>query len=380
MKGKMRKIKRFFAVAAALTCIAGAAPAYQAVFTPVTSAAAESAAENSFSSLDEAVDYVRTQLAARNTEITVTVPRDSTLSGGAHMNYIVDKACAETGIPNEGDYIRMGLKGHGGYISGNSQTLTLGINVDYYTDSEQEDAVTKRVASILSVLKLDGKSDYEKVLAVYKWVTANVSYSTDLESDWVFSAYGALSNGSAVCQGYSQLMYRLLMEAGVPCRVVTGTGIRGGSHAWNIVKLDGLWYYLDATYDQGYTYENFDYFLKGTEDFDLGPDKHTPSSGGDSAFPNIEPDYTSAEFAAMYPMALTAYDPAAHSGIVKGDVDLDGKLTAYDMSAMRKGIVNGFASGDAFKAADIDGSGDVKINDLVLLQSFLVGHITRFPA
>lgn len=63
-----------------------------------------------------------------------------------------------------------------------------------------------------------------------------------------FSAYGALVNGKAVCQGYAQAMKLLLSSTGIKSLYITGQA-NGGSHAWNIAQIGGRWRYLDATFD-----------------------------------------------------------------------------------------------------------------------------------
>lgn len=63
-----------------------------------------------------------------------------------------------------------------------------------------------------------------------------------------FSAYGALVDKKAVCQGYAQAMKLLLSSAGIKSVYITGQA-DGGSHAWNIAEIGGHWLYLDATFD-----------------------------------------------------------------------------------------------------------------------------------
>ncbi len=65
--------------------------------------------------------------------------------------------------------------------------------------------------------------------------------------------------------------YKMFTEAGIPCRIITGTGNKD-SHGWNIVKLDGKWYNIDCTWDDPVTLKGknmvlYDYFLKSDEDF-----------------------------------------------------------------------------------------------------------------
>ena len=62
------------------------------------------------------------------------------------------------------------------------------------------------------------------------------------------SAYGAIVKSSAVCDGYARAYQYLLYKVGILSHVATGVA-DGGGHAWNLVKLDGKWYYTDLTWD-----------------------------------------------------------------------------------------------------------------------------------
>lgn len=66
-----------------------------------------------------------------------------------------------------------------------------------------------------------------------------------------YTAYGALVDGSAVCEGYAKALKLLLDSAGLRSLYVTGTAGSGGNvgpHAWNQVYV-GRWYQVDATFD-----------------------------------------------------------------------------------------------------------------------------------
>lgn len=118
------------------------------------------------------------------------------------------------------------------------------------------------MSSIISSLNLNGKSDYEKVQAIYKYLTDNVTYDNTHGSDYrlMFTAYGALIDGTSVCQGYASAFYRLCLYEGIDARILASK-----DHAWNIVEIGGAYYLLDATWD---AYENVQgnwrYFLKGS--------------------------------------------------------------------------------------------------------------------
>ena len=85
-------------------------------------------------------------------------------------------------------------------------------------------------------LNLDQEDDYTKVKLIYEYIGTNYFYDDSLEK---FSAYEGLKTGTMVCQGYALLLYKMLWEAEVPSRIVTGMS-QNEAHAWNIVKLGRL--------------------------------------------------------------------------------------------------------------------------------------------
>ncbi len=69
--------------------------------------------------------------------------------------------------------------------------------------------------------------------------------------------------------------------------------------------------------------------------------------------------------------------PVVHSGI-KGDVDSDGAITAFDIAMAKKGITQGFDSTGAQRAADVDENGTVEVVDIVQLVKFVLAQIDEF--
>lgn len=109
-----------------------------------------------------------------------------------------------------------------------------------------------------------GLSEFERELEIHNLLLNTCSYNESVEStsdDWrPFSIYGALVEGSAVCEGYSRAMQYLLSIFGIECNTINGLA-QDNPHQWNVVKIDGMWYHLDATWND--TTENsiyYDYF------------------------------------------------------------------------------------------------------------------------
>jgi len=94
------------------------------------------------------------------------------------------------------------------------------------------------------------KSDYEKVKYVYEYIIDSVEYMDDAPDNQ--NIYSALVSGKSVCAGYAKGVQYLLEQAGVVCNTVSGKSLdendKYSGHAWNIVKCDDEYYYVDATW------------------------------------------------------------------------------------------------------------------------------------
>ena len=119
------------------------------------------------------------------------------------------------------------------------------LNITYRESKEQTQFVKAQAKSIINSIVKPGMDQHEKVKAIHDYIVKHVSYDTSYKA---YTAYEALANRSAVCQGYALLTYQLLTEAGIQAHYVTGKG-NGGPHAWNLVKIENKWYHLDTTFD-----------------------------------------------------------------------------------------------------------------------------------
>lgn len=117
-----------------------------------------------------------------------------------------------------------------------------------YSGEEKEarqQAIDKEVETCMGSAPKEA-SDYEKILYVYEYIVNTVDYK--LEAPDNQNIYSALVNRESVCAGYSRAAQYLLERMNVFCTYVTGVTKGQEPHAWNIVKCDGKYYYLDATW------------------------------------------------------------------------------------------------------------------------------------
>lgn len=93
-----------------------------------------------------------------------------------------------------------------------------------------------------------GLTQTEKTAWVNDTVAAAAEYTESTTPRSVFSAYGALINGRAVCQGYALSAHLMLTMLGLPARIVEGYA---GSvpHAWNLVRSGSSWRHVDVTWN-----------------------------------------------------------------------------------------------------------------------------------
>lgn len=96
-------------------------------------------------------------------------------------------------------------------------------------------------------------SDWETEKYIHDYIVDNCKYVLN-EEDYIYSsAYGALVNGEAACEGYSKAAKLLLDKARIENGIVSGTVSESGEsrepHMWNAVNVDGAWYHLDCTWD-----------------------------------------------------------------------------------------------------------------------------------
>ncbi len=276
---------------------------------------------SAYSSIEDAAVYMRSRMVARDEEIELYCDVD-TLDVENVVNSIFYKALEHTGNGKEGDYIKYNYSGFDAIISyaviGERYRLRIVYAMSYLTNSAQEDEIDVAVQNLLNNLEVTGKSKYERICLIYDYITENVSYDFDGLNDpdnrLKFSAYAALINKKAVCQGYASLLYRLLLDSNVDCRVISGIG-NGGSHGWNIIYYNGKYYNADSTWDS--EYDSHDWFMLSDDNFSLH---------------ERDEEFLTEEFYAKYPMSPADLDINSVNDVnpLRGDLNDDGIVNMLD--------------------------------------------------
>ena len=308
----------------------------------------------------EAVAALRKQMVARKETMTLNVKLPSGTDIEEAVTGIWDKAMEHvSGSGTTGDYLHWQ---HSGYDCppvdywDDDTNITFTVTFQrhpktsaiWFTTAAQEAALTNYIRNtILPQLSLGGKTTYQKVQAIYNWITANVKYDYSHLNDPAYltqyTAYAAAVQKKAVCQGYANLFYRLANDAGVDCRIITGKAYNGTQtedHAWNIVRMEDEKYYcLDATWDAGLKPENYEYFLKGLTSF--------------SRDHQAETDKLNTPYWTQYQSRTSATDYKASSGpaapTVTGGNDSQGRPT------LKWNAVSGAAKYEVYRARSKDG-------------------------
>ena len=116
-----------------------------------------------------------------------------------------------------------------------------------YTDQEVSEIQQSMQYAVQEVSALipQGADTYEKVRVVYTYLIDLADYGS---SDDDQNIAGVFWRKQAVCAGYARAVQYLLEQLDIFCIYVEGdTRDSDEGHAWDIVQIDGAYYYVDAT-------------------------------------------------------------------------------------------------------------------------------------
>lgn len=166
---------------------------------------------------------------------------------------------------------------------------------DLYDTKAERTAIDNKIkatggerATLLSAYD-SGSDEYGKMLALHNQIMQDFTYayngSKPESAVWAHNIVGALSgqhkdsagNNKVVCEGYAKAFQYILNIRGIDNIYIIGNA-SGSGHAWNMIFIDNVWYYMDLTWDDqtdgyGYTYTCMPASL-----FESSHKAYTPSS------------------------------------------------------------------------------------------------------
>lgn len=239
------------------------------------------------SSIAEAEEYIYQQLLVKNESIDVSKYQIAT----SEIKAIV------LGVINDHPDLYFARSAFRSFYNPSNNTVTT-IEPEYISgldDAAFQSGLNSALASVDS-----GMTDLEKAIALHDYLAVNCEYDYDnylsgSMPQTSFSAYGALVNRMAVCQGYA-LAYKLLLnKVGIKSYMVTSDAM---NHAWNLIELNGKYYQVDVTWDDP------------TRDL-IGRVSHAYMFRSDAAFANHHDwTVTSGSETVGYTAVDTSYDSA----------------------------------------------------------------------
>ncbi len=268
----------------------------------------------SYISPTEAADQLRQAMVDREAVVTLNINTGRTwdLSTSAGISALNSWFFSEVfpaaysqelaQCPYDGDYLKWSwYSARLSLAAGTGTGYAFQVKLVYYTTAQEEAELASRIAELAQTLGLDAMEPYERYTAIYDYITGNVTYDyaglgtledsiSGNEDYYIVTAYGALMEGKAICQGYASLFYAMCWYADLPVRTLTSS-----SHAWNMAYLKNIWYQVDATWDSE-TVSGWNWYLLGTENFDGG-------------LHDREEEFRTQAFLTAYPLSALDYDP-----------------------------------------------------------------------
>lgn len=142
------------------------------------------------------------------------------------------------------------------------KTMTRNDNVIFieYRFDEQEHKqelqyMDKKLTSILDEIIKPEFNDFQRVLAIYTYVSSSFSYdfTYDVENQDKIDVYDFLKNNKGVCHSYARLCKFLIYQYGISTYEARAYSPDGVPHEWFMAEIDECWYHFDPTYENTLT-------------------------------------------------------------------------------------------------------------------------------
>ena len=123
---------------------------------------------------------------------------------------------------------------------------SVALKFDFNTEPEKAILMQQQIDKVVNKLieEMRGLDDYGKSKYVYTYLAQNTTYS---DGENMHNMYGPLVDGVSKCDGYARAYMYIMQKCGIEVGYVCGVG-KDELHAWNTVKINGNWYYVDCTW------------------------------------------------------------------------------------------------------------------------------------
>ncbi|MBR3159470.1 MAG: hypothetical protein IKF14_10270 [Atopobiaceae bacterium] len=162
-----------------------------------------------------------------------------------------------------------------------SVTVQLGYEVEPSEVEATRAAIEAEADAILAGLP-ENATEYDVALLAYEHIASHTDYVVGAPHNQTIQS--VLLGHASVCAGYARTYQYLLQRAGVFCTYVEGSiPSRGEDHAWNLVRIDGQYAFVDPTWadptylgegDSGVSFDGVIYDYLGLTTADLLRDDH----------------------------------------------------------------------------------------------------------
>lgn len=173
------------------------------------------------------------------------------------------------------------------YVSGykyteylwNGKLSRIGLEGSYCIDEDEYSAVSRQIDQRVDEWLKNvpaNEDEYSTVKYLYEYLIDSTEYDKNAENNQ--NICSVFLGGRSVCQGYAKAFQYLLNKMGIQALLVTGF-TNGDRHAWNLVRVNGKYYYIDPTWGDAsymsgvenggvnvYPSVNYDYFMVTTEE------------------------------------------------------------------------------------------------------------------
>lgn len=165
-------------------------------------------------------------------------------------------------------------------------------------------------SAVLDDIITEEMTDYEKELAVHDHIVNNAEYDMgklgifEIHGEHAADPYGMLAEGKCICSGYTTTFQMFMDMLEIPCISIQASADGGEDHAWNMVEINGHWYYVDVTWDdpvpdvKGRPVQH-KYFNASLEEM---ASRHEWDSSSDPVVDSAEDSYIAHELQTVYSM------------------------------------------------------------------------------